>query len=116
VPTLDGGWCRLTVVHNAYGRVQMAYVSIRDMRVKPREVWDRLKREREVVVTSNGRPIAVLASVDGDPVEVLRSFRAARAQSALTRLRSAAAAAGAARLSADEIEEEIRAVRQDRRR
>ncbi|MBM3493751.1 MAG: type II toxin-antitoxin system prevent-host-death family antitoxin [Armatimonadetes bacterium] len=89
----------------------MCYVSIRDMRIKPGEVWQRLRREGELVVTNNGRPVAVLASVDDDPEEVLRSFRAVRAHASLSRVRDAAARAGVSRLSVQEIADEVKAVR-----
>jgi antitoxin (DNA-binding transcriptional repressor) of toxin-antitoxin stability system len=33
------------------------FVTIRDLRLKPAEVWDKLRRQRELVLTSNGRPV-----------------------------------------------------------
>lgn len=93
----------------------MAYVSIRDMRLRPAQVWERLRHEGELVVTSNGRPVAVMASVDNDdPEEALRAFRRARAQAALSRVRAAAAVSGAASWPSDSIDREIFAVRAQR--
>jgi len=91
----------------------MAYVSIRDMRLRPRDVWEQLRREGEIVVTSNGRPIAVMASIEDDPEEVLRSLRTVRAQAALARIRSAAATSGASRMALGEIRAEIVAARRE---
>ena len=41
----------------------MRFISVRDLRGKSAEVWRDLVEEREMVVTSNGRPIAILAAV-----------------------------------------------------
>jgi prevent-host-death family protein len=46
----------------------MEFVTIRDLRLKPAEVWDKLRRQRELVLTSNGRPVAVMAGVREDDV------------------------------------------------
>ena len=94
----------------------MGYVSVRDMRLKASDVWDRLRSEGELILTSNGRPVAVMAAVDEAGAEdALLAFRRARAQAALSRMRQAAAASGASNLSEDEIQAEIDAVRAARR-
>ena len=94
----------------------MEFVTIRDLRLKPAEVWDKLRRQREIILTSNGRPVAVIAGVREDDVEeTVAALRRARAQAAVSRLRRAAAESGADRLSAAEIESEIAEVRRERR-
>lgn len=94
----------------------MEFVTIRDLRLRPGEVWEKLRQQRELVLTSNGRPVAVIAGVGEDDVEeTVTALRRARAQLAAARLRRAAAASGAARLSPAEIEAEIAQVRRERR-
>jgi antitoxin (DNA-binding transcriptional repressor) of toxin-antitoxin stability system len=94
----------------------MEFVTIRDLRLKPAEVWDKLRRQRELVLTSNGRPVAVMAGVREDDVEeTVAALRRARAQTAVSRLRRAAAERGVERLPAAEIESEIALVRRERR-
>ena len=62
----------------------MRFVSVRDLRAKSAEVWRDLEREREMVITSNGRPVAILAAVDEANLEAsLRAFRRGRAMDAL---------------------------------
>jgi len=40
------------------------FLSVRDLRGKSAQVWKDLPQEREMVITSNGRPIAILAAVN----------------------------------------------------
>jgi prevent-host-death family protein len=94
----------------------MEFVTIRDLRLKPAEVWDKLRRQRELILTSNGRPVAVIAGVREDDVEeTVAALRRARAQAAVSRLRRVAAESGLDRLPAAEIESEIAEVRRGRR-
>lgn len=93
----------------------MEFVTIRDLRLKPGDVWDKLRRQREIVLTSNGRPVAIIAGVGEDDVEeTVAALRRARAQVAVSRLRRAAAERGADKLSAAEIEAEIAETRRER--
>jgi len=94
----------------------MEFVAIRDLRLKPGEVWDKLRQQRELILTSNGRPVAIIAGVGEEDVEeTLAALRRARAQVAVSRLRRAAAERGADKLSAAEIEAEITQARRERR-
>jgi antitoxin (DNA-binding transcriptional repressor) of toxin-antitoxin stability system len=47
----------------------MKFVSIRDLRGKSAEVWKKLPGEGEMIITSNGRPIAILAAVNESNLE-----------------------------------------------
>jgi antitoxin (DNA-binding transcriptional repressor) of toxin-antitoxin stability system len=96
--------------------VNMEFVSIRDLRLKPAEVWKKLRQQREVILTSNGRPMAVIAGVgENDVEETLMALRRARAQTAVSNLRRAAADQGLDKLSSAEIESEIAQTHQERR-
>jgi len=95
----------------------MRFVSVRDLRAKSAEVWRDLEREREMVITSNGRPVAILAAVDEGSLEAsLRAFRRGRAVDALGTLQRDSVGQGHDALGATEIETEIDAVRRDRPR
>jgi prevent-host-death family protein len=90
----------------------MRFVSVRDLRGKSAEIWRALPSDRELVITSNGRPVAILASIDESNLEEsLSAFRQARAVDAVARLQQRSVKAGTDRLSMDEIEAEIKAVR-----
>lgn len=92
----------------------MRFVSIRELRSGPSELWNSLKNE-DVVLTLNGRPIAILAGVfEGDVHETLRAVRQARAAIAMERIHKTALSGGADKITSKEIEAEIRAVRKRR--
>jgi antitoxin (DNA-binding transcriptional repressor) of toxin-antitoxin stability system len=93
----------------------MEFITVRDLRTRPSEVWDKLRQQRDLILTSSGRPIAVLSHIEeGGVEETLALLRRARAQAAVSHLRADAAAQGLDRLSADEIEAEIAAARAER--
>ena len=93
----------------------MEFITVRDLRTRPGQIWDKLRQQHDLILTSNGKPIAVLSHIDeGGVEETLASLRRARAQAALSRLRADAAVPGLDRLSADEIGAEIAAARNER--
>ena len=57
----------------------MKFISIRELRNRPGEVWKQL-REDDLVLTANGRPRGVLVGLEDDELEqTLESLRRARA-------------------------------------
>ena len=69
-----------------------------------------------MVVTSNGKPVAILAAVDETNVEEsAAAIRMARATQAVQDIQLASVAAGLDRMTMAEIDEEIQAVRRARR-
>jgi PHD/YefM family antitoxin component YafN of YafNO toxin-antitoxin module len=104
------------VVHLAYkGEYFMKFASIRDLRLKPGEVWKTLEKEKDVVLTTNGKPFAVLTRADEDSLEpTLATLRRARAQSALREIHRAAVEKGLDTVTEREIDVEIKAYRKER--
>ena len=49
----------------------MTFVSIRDMRTRPGEVWQQLQDEGDLIITSSGRPFALMIAAEGEDVEAL---------------------------------------------
>lgn len=95
----------------------MRFVSVRDLRGKSAEIWQKLSQEKDIVITSNGRPIAVLSAVSEDTVEEsLAMLRRARAMTAVEVMQSRWPTKGAVRPSLEETNAEIRAVRKNRSR
>jgi antitoxin (DNA-binding transcriptional repressor) of toxin-antitoxin stability system len=94
----------------------MKTVTIRDLRTRPRQVRDSLRREREAVLTANGRPVAVLVPVDAGTVdETLETIRRARGLEALRAIRRESRARGLDRLSATRIDAIIARARRGRK-
>ena len=95
----------------------MRFLSVRDLRTASRRVWSQLAEEKEMVLTSNGHPIAILAAVDETRVEeTLAALRRARAMLAVDELQRRSAERGTDRLSDEEVAAEIEAVRRQRGR
>jgi prevent-host-death family protein len=94
----------------------MTFISVRDLRGRSAQVWKKLSREREIVITSNGKPIAVLSSVTEDNLEEsLAMIRRARAMEALEQIHEQSIRAGAHHILLKDINEEINKVRKTRR-
>jgi antitoxin (DNA-binding transcriptional repressor) of toxin-antitoxin stability system len=95
----------------------MKFVSVRDLRGKSADIWRELPEEREMVITSNGRPVAILAAVNESNLEEsLAAFRQTRAIDAVASVQRRSVARGADALTSDDINAEIATVREARRR
>ncbi len=95
----------------------MKFISVRDLRSKSAQVWKQLPEEREMIITSNGRPIAIIAATkDSDLETSLSAFRQARAVEAVTSLQRRSVEMGNDKITMDEIDAEIKAVRKKRTR
>ena len=95
----------------------MRFVAIRELRSRSAAVWKTLAEERDLVITSNGKPIALLSATSDDTLEEsLSAMRRARAQAAVTAMQQASQKAGTDRMSPQEIEAEITGARGERTR
>ena len=65
------------------------------------------------MVTSNGKPVGIRLQVEDDFEEMTSVLRQARAAAAVSQLRKSARESGASRLTSPDIDEEIRAARQE---
>jgi antitoxin (DNA-binding transcriptional repressor) of toxin-antitoxin stability system len=93
----------------------MKFVSSREIRVNPRPIFEALGEENEVVVTSRGKPIALLVGVSGDDLEeTVRLVRRAKAQVAASRMRKVASQKGLDKMGREAIEQEIKVTRRER--
>lgn len=94
----------------------MLFVTARDFRIRPGDVWKTLQKEKDLVVTINGKPTAILSSINEESLEAtLVALQRIRAALALERLQEEAIKSGASEITDEEIEAEIRAVRSRRR-
>jgi prevent-host-death family protein len=97
------------------GGEKMRFVSVRELNTKPKEIWKKVA-EDETVVTSNGKPIALLSPVTEETLEkTLRAIRRSRALMALEELQNRSLESELDRLTDSEIDSEIKAVRKNRK-
>ena len=93
----------------------MKFLSTRELRNRPGYVRKLVQKE-DLVLTANGKPIAMMLGVKEDDLEeTAHMLRQARAQLALARIRKEAARRGLDKLSPADIDAEIRAVRAKRK-
>ncbi|MBU4292782.1 MAG: type II toxin-antitoxin system prevent-host-death family antitoxin [Actinobacteria bacterium] len=95
----------------------MKFISVRDFRIRPGDVWKQLKVYKDIIITSNGKPIAILNPVEDSNLErSITALRRARALMALEETQKNSVVRGLDKLTEDEIEEEIKAARLERNR
>ena len=95
----------------------MKFITVRDLRGRSGQVWTKLAREREIILTSNGKPIAILSAVSGDTLEEsLVAVRRARAVAAVETMQRHSVQIGTNKLSPRDIAAEIKAARKARHR
>jgi antitoxin (DNA-binding transcriptional repressor) of toxin-antitoxin stability system len=95
----------------------MKFLSVRDLKTKSSQIWQELSIQKEMIVTSNGRPIAILSSINENNLEqVLTAFRRTRATNAVASIQYESVQKGTDKISLDEIDSEIKMVRSKRKK
>lgn len=90
----------------------MRFVPVREFRLHPGQVWRKLSKEQELVLTAKGRPVGFLAPLNEETFEeTLRVWRQARGLIALEALQKEARRRGLNRMKSSEIDAEIRRAR-----
>ena len=95
----------------------MKFLSIRDLKAKSSQIWKELPDQKDMVLTSNGRPIAILSSINENNLEqILSAFRRARATNAVSSIQYESVKKGTDKITIAEIDAEIKAVRSQRQK
>jgi antitoxin (DNA-binding transcriptional repressor) of toxin-antitoxin stability system len=93
----------------------MQFVTVRELRSRSADIWRQLADESEFVITSNGRPVAILSAVSPCGLEEsLAALRRARAMAAVETMQRQSVASGKHRMTQAAIRTEIAAVRRGR--
>lgn len=94
----------------------MQFISVRELRGQSGEIWSRLQSEGLMIVTSNGKPVALLSNINADNMEdQIKAWRMAQASMAVARIQADSVREGHDQLPDEEIDAEIAAVRMERR-
>ncbi len=94
----------------------MRFISVRELNTRPKEIWEKIKEE-ELIITLNGKPIALLSAVSEETLEkTLRMMRRSRALMALEEMQKKSMASGLDKMTDVEIDARIRAIRKTRRK
>ena len=95
----------------------MSTISINDLKKQSAAQWLKSADKDDLIVTSEGQPVAVLLPINAKSLEpTLSALRSVRAVQAQVALQQAADANGTSGLSMDDIDAEIIAARQTRHR
>ena len=95
----------------------MKFLTVRDLRTKSAQVWRDLPLEKEMVITNNGRPVAVITAVDEGTVEnSLTAWRQVRATQAIVSIQKESMVKGMDSITMEQIDSEIKEARQDRKK
>ena len=86
----------------------MKFITVRDIRTSPARIWKELPTEQEMIITNNGKPIALLTPIgDTNLEETLSAIRRARAIQSVKKMQQTSMRRGTTELSASEIQAEI---------
>ncbi|GHV33580.1 hypothetical protein AGMMS4952_25600 [Spirochaetia bacterium] len=92
----------------------MKFVTVRDFRTSSATIWQTLPEEQEMVITNNGKPIALLTPISDKTLEnTLSSIRKAKAINAVKLIQQDSIAKGMDKITMDEIDEEIKRIREE---
>lgn len=93
----------------------MRFVSVRDLRGKSAEIWKQLAQFREMVLTLNGKPIAIISTTSEDFLEEnLSAIRKARSLAIVHAIQAESVRKGLDKMTMDEIDAVIQEVRKAR--
>lgn len=93
----------------------MRFITVKELSTKPRQVWEMIA-DHDVVLTSNGKPIAIISGVTEERLEkTLRIIRRSRFMAALEEMQEHAIKTGLDRMTDAEIDKEISESRKARR-
>jgi prevent-host-death family protein len=94
----------------------MKFIGIRDLRNQSSRIFKDLESDQEVIITSNGKPRAILFSVSENGLEdQLTAIRRAKAVMAVSSLQKESVRKGMDSITKEAINAEIKAVRRKNR-
>jgi antitoxin (DNA-binding transcriptional repressor) of toxin-antitoxin stability system len=95
----------------------MKFVSVRDFRASSANIWKALPEEQEMVITNNGKPIALLTPLSDKTLEdTLSAVRRARVINAVKLIQQQSIKNGMDKITLEEINAEIKMSRNERKK
>ncbi|NOY07948.1 MAG: type II toxin-antitoxin system prevent-host-death family antitoxin [Spirochaetes bacterium] len=90
----------------------MKFITVRDLRTSPAKIWKELPDEQEMIITNNGKPIALLTPIDDKSLEeTLSTIRKVKAINAVKLMQEESIKKGNDKMTMGEIEREIKGIR-----
>jgi hypothetical protein len=95
----------------------MRYITMQALRGDQAEIRRKLSKDRDLIVTLRGKPIAILTAVSEEDLDAsLAAIRRARGLAAMKSMHETSRRLGTNRMSMKEIDAEIATARRARRR
>ena len=94
----------------------MKFIAVRDFRTASANIWATLPQEQEMVITNNGKPVALLTPLSDKTLEeTIAAVRRAKAMTAVKLLQQQSIKNGTDKMTLEEINTEIKIARQKRK-
>jgi antitoxin (DNA-binding transcriptional repressor) of toxin-antitoxin stability system len=94
----------------------MKFVTVRDFRTSPSTIWKKLPSEREMIITNNGKPIALITPLNDETLEdTVSAVRKAKAINAVRKMQEISKSLGNDKMTLKEINAIIKTAREDKR-
>ena len=95
----------------------MKFITVRDFRTSSAKIWQLLPQEQEMIITNNGKPIALLTPLsDRNLEETLSAIRRAKAINAVKMIQQESIKNGTDKMTLEEINNEIKLARKKRKK
>ena len=92
----------------------MKFVTVRDFRTSPSSIWKKLPSERELIITNNGKPIALLTPLNDETMEdTVSAVRKAKAINAMRKMQEISVSLGNDKMTLEDINTIIKDVRRE---
>ena len=90
----------------------MKFVTVRDFRTSASAIWKKLPSERELIITNNGKPIALLTPLSDETLEdTVSAVRKAKAINAMRKMQEVSIDLGNDKMTLEDINIIIKNVR-----
>ena len=94
----------------------MKFVTVRDFRTGSANIWATLPKEQEMVITNNGKPVALLTPLSDKTLEeTISAVRRAKTINAVKLLQQQSVKNKTDKMTMEEINAEIKRARKDRK-
>ena len=95
----------------------MKFITVRDFRTESANIWATLPQEQEMVITNNGKPVALLTPLSDKTLEeTLSAVRRAKAMNAVKLLQQQSVRNNTDEMTLEEINAEIKMARKERKK
>ena len=94
----------------------MKFITVRDFRTSSANIWATLPQEQEMIITNNGKPVALLTPLSGETLEeTISAVRRAKAINAVRLIQQQSVKNGTDKITLEEINAEIKMTRKNRK-